>query len=183
MFTISAHFLYFVHYNFRENDVSITGLSSRLLLFNNLLGVLVGFGLFAWVSFPPWGFSFFTVILLLSHGVFPSWQALRLPFLEASTVKSLKIRYICGACHFSRWSEGWMEGLQGWEPLFIEWQNSLGLKGPLQADYSNAPAVSRDVFNYIRFLGALSSLAWNVSSDGYWPPFWATCSSVSPSSL
>jgi len=47
-----------------------------------------------------------------------------------------------------------------------ESENALGWKGPLVAIQPNPPAVSRDIFTWIRLLRAPSSLAWNVLRDG-----------------
>jgi len=42
----------------------------------------------------------------------------------------------------------------------------LRWKGALEVIQPNPPAVSRDIFHWVRLLRALSNLAWNVSRDG-----------------
>ena len=49
---------------------------------------------------------------------------------------------------------------------FIESQNYLSWKGPLEAISSNSPAVNRDTHSSIRVLGAPSSLTLSVLRDG-----------------
>lgn len=55
IFTISVHFLYFIHYSFREKFVSIAGQSSRLLLFNNFISWVIWLD-FVWFCFICLGF-------------------------------------------------------------------------------------------------------------------------------
>ena len=52
---------------------------------------------------------------------------------------------------------------------FIESQNGLGWKRPLEAIQSNPSAASRDIFNSIRVLRAPSNLGLDVSRDGASP--------------
>jgi len=47
--------------------------------------------------------------------------------------------------------------------IIMEW---FGLEGPLEAIEPSPPAVSRDIFTWIRVLRAPSNLAWNVLRDG-----------------
>lgn len=130
VFTVSTPFLYFVHCSFRKNDVSIAGQSSRLLLFVHFISWAFWLD-YVWFCFicsgflpsplHPWGFCFLIIILPLPYGVFSSWQALQLAFLEESTVNNFEYEIYLQSFSSFQVAWDWMEGLRASVHRITEW--------------------------------------------------------------